>query len=135
MCAAVHLAISYYGREVLAHDAIEIRLVGMSVGLEEVRIVVIFVHQGFLGHAFLHHLHDVVQQPFTKRWILFGLVSHLLWRGCAFYPELWTNISACTSGRGEVPPNECEGSVVLDTLLCQSDVPVRRRLLPSAPSR
>jgi len=88
MFAAVHLAILYYGREVLSHDVIEIRVVRMSVGLEEVHIVVIFVHQGFLRHAFLHDLHDVAQQPFAKHRILFGLVAHLLRRGCAFYPEL-----------------------------------------------
>ena len=46
MFAAMHLAISYYGREVLAHDAIEIRVVGMSVDLKEVRIAGIFIHQG-----------------------------------------------------------------------------------------
>ena len=99
--AAMHLAISYYGREVLAHEAIEVRVVGISVRSEEARIVAVFVEQGFLGHTFLHDLCDVVEQPFAKRRILFGLVAHLLWRGRAFYPELWTNVRACISGRGK----------------------------------
>jgi hypothetical protein len=79
MFAAMHLAISYYAREILAHEMIEIRVIRVNVGLKEAWLVV-FVEQRFLRHAFLHDLRDIVEQPFTKCRILFGLIAHFLWR-------------------------------------------------------
>ena len=43
MFVAMHLAISYYTREIMMHEVIEIRVLRVSVDLKEVSIIIVFI--------------------------------------------------------------------------------------------